>query len=259
MKFPDQIGNTVSLSSSPKRIISLVPSQTELLFDLGLDEDIVGITRYCVHPKEKCARKPRIGGTKKFDFDLIDKLKPELILGNREENYKEGIERLLSKYPVWMSDIITLEDAYDMIVLVGEMVGRKAKADEIVSEIKSKMDGLENKAGIKVAYFMWRKPYMVAGGDTFINEMIKKCGLVNVFENIERYPEVTLEQVEEAKPDIILLSSEPFPFKEKHFDEFREKSPSTKIMLVDGEMFSWYGSRLIKAARYFRELRKDLL
>lgn len=259
MKFPDQIGNTVSLSSSPKRIISLVPSQTELLFDLGLDEEIVGITRYCVHPKERCARKPRIGGTKKLDFDLIDKLKPELILGNREENYKEGIEWLLSKYPVWMSDIITLEDAYDMIVLVGEMVGRKAKADEIVSEIKSKMDGLENKAGIKVAYFMWRKPYMVAGGDTFINEMIKKCGLVNVFENIERYPEVTLEQVEEAKPDIILLSSEPFPFKEKHFDEFREKSPSTKIMLVDGEMFSWYGSRLIKAARYFRELRKDLL
>ena len=136
MKFPDQIGNTVSLSSSPKRIISLVPSQTELLFDLGLDEDIVGITRYCVHPKERCVRKPRIGGTKKFDFDLIDKLKPELILGNREENYKEGIQRLLSKYPVWMSDIITLEDAYDMIVLVGEMVGRKAKADEIISEIK---------------------------------------------------------------------------------------------------------------------------
>lgn len=100
---------------------------------------------------------------------------------------------------------------------------------------------------------------MVAGGDTFINEMIKKCGLVNVFENIERYPEVTLEQLEEAKPDIILLSSEPFPFKEKHFDEFREKSPSAKIMLVDGEMFSWYGSRLIKAARYFRELRKDLI
>ena len=127
MKFPDQIGNTVSLSSSPKRIISLAPSHTPLLLVSGSADEIVGISRPCVHPKERCARKPRIGGTKNFDFNLIDKLKPELILGNREENYKEGIERLLSKYPVWMSDIITLEDAYDMIVLVGEMVGRGRK------------------------------------------------------------------------------------------------------------------------------------
>lgn len=223
--FKDQMGNTIFLSQIPRRIVSLVPSQTELLFDLGLNEEVAGITSFCLHPKEKCLRKTKIGGTKKFKFDMIDKLNPDLVIGNKEENYREGIEELKLKYPVWMSDIITLEDAFCMIKSIGEMVGKSESADDMISEIKAKMDQLRDQSGIKVAYFIWKKPYMAAGGNTFIDEMLKKCGFINVFKEWDRYPVVTVEQIKEAKPEAILLSSEPYTFKEKHLSEFKGKFP----------------------------------
>lgn len=258
VSFKDQIGNTVLLRQKPRRIISLVPSQTELLFDLDLDEEIVGITRFCIRPETKCQKKTKIGGTKKFNFELIDGLGPDLIIGNKEENYKEGIRKLGSKYPLWMSDIITIEDALDMIKSVGEMVGKSEKAGEIISVIKTKMHELNNQQVIKVAYLIWKKPYMAAARNTFINEMLKKCGLINVFEYLDRYSEVTLEQIKEASPDAILLSSEPYPFKMRDVNEFRAIFPGTRAIQVDGQMFSWYGSRLRYAPDYFKDLRGDL-
>jgi ABC-type Fe3+-hydroxamate transport system substrate-binding protein len=257
-QFKDQLGGTIFLAGTPRRIISLVPSQTELLFDLGLDKEVIGITRFCIHPKEKCAKKIKIGGTKSFNFDLIDKLKPDLILGNKEENYKAGIERLRSKYNVWMSDVNTLSDAYQMIGSIGDIVGKSQESFHIVSEIKSKIMRFKHRSIIKVAYFIWNGPYMVAGKNTFIDEMLIKFGFVNVFGNVDRYPEVTLDQVRAASPAAIFLSSEPFPFKAKHLNEFRERFPSAIVRLVDGTMFSWYGSRLRYAGDYFENLIKDL-
>lgn len=258
-QFKDQLGGTIFLARTPQKIISLVPSQTELLFDLGLDKEIVGITRFCIHPEEKCAEKTKIGGPKRFDFDLIHKLKPDLIIGNKEENYKSGIERLRSKHAVWMSDVNTLEGAYQMIKSVGDIVGKKEEAYHMVSEIRSKMKLIKYDSSIKVAYLIWNGPYMVAGKNTFIDEMLRKFGFANVFGDLDRYPEVTLDQIRAADPTAIFLSSEPFPFKAKHLSEFRERFPSTIIRLVDGTMFSWYGSRLRYTVDYFEELIRDLL
>lgn len=250
----DQMGNSYHFKQIPRRIISLVPSQTELLFDLGLDEEIIGITDFCIHPKEKCDLKIRIGGPKSVDFQLIDQLQPDVIIANKEENAREEIEKLGEKYPVWISDIYTLEDALNMIKGVGELVGKSEEADHIVSRISESMRQFDD-LSISVAYFIWQKPYMVAGKDTFINEMLKKCGLTNVFDSLSRYPAVTEEQVNKERPDVIFLCSEPYLFEEKHVREFEEKFPFAKVFIVDGEIFSWYGSRLQYAGDYFTYLR----
>lgn len=236
----------------------MVPSQTELLFDLGLDEEIVGITRFCVHPEAKCRTKKKIGGTKKFNFEVIEWLKPDLVLGNKEENYQGGIDRLKAKYPVWMSDVCTIADALEMIACVGQMTEKEIQAKRIIARINAKMSKLVVSSGIRVVYFIWIRPYMVAGRDTFINEMLKRCGFVNVFENRSRYPVVTDKEILAAEPDILLLSSEPFPFTKNNQREFEQKFPKAKSLLVDGTMFSWYGSRLQHAFDYFIELLKEL-
>lgn len=259
-QFTDQLGNVIELSSPPTRIISLVPSQTEFLFDLGLDAEIIGITRFCIHPAEKVASKEKVGGTKNFILDKIKELEPDLIIGNKEENYQEGIEELQKYYPVWMSDITTLEDAYNMMLKLGEVVNKEIESKRIVSEIKSKFKefGSQNFkiSNSTCAYFIWRKPYMVAASETFINEMLEVIGFKNVFENHSRYPEIDTQLLAEAKPDFIFLSSEPYSFSEKHLEEFQILSPRSKVILVDGELFSWYGSRLKFSPRYFNSLLK---
>jgi ABC-type Fe3+-hydroxamate transport system substrate-binding protein len=253
----DQLGTMLLFERIPRRIISLVPSQTELLFDLGLDDEIVGITDYCIHPREKCDQKVKIGGPKSVDFPLIENLRPDVIIANKEENDREEIEKLAEKYPVWISDIYTLEDALAMISGVGELVGKTQEADSIITHISSSLLQFDQ-LSIRAGYFIWQKPYMVAGGETFINEMLKKCGLINIFESLSRYPAVTEDQIHEAQPDIILLCSEPYSFEEKHVLEFKEKFPFAKVFIVDGEIFSWYGSRLQYAGNYFADLRRRI-
>ena len=186
----DQMQRRVEVPAQPQRIISLVPSQTELLFDLGLADRIVGITKFCVHPKELCATKTKVGGTKNFNFDRIDALKPDLIIGNKEENYQEGIEALEQKYPVWVSDIFTLGDALQMMAEVGKMTDTVTRVEQLAQQIQAGFDTLLVSKPLKVAYFIWRKPYMGAGNQNFIDEMITCCGWQNVLKNESRYPEV---------------------------------------------------------------------
>jgi len=257
-KHKDQLGNTIEINTPPQRIISLVPSQTELLFDLGLDEEIAGITRFCVLPEDKCRKKPKIGGTKKFNFERIEALQPDLVIGNKEENYPEGIQKLREKYPVWMSDLITLEDALGMIEAVGKITGKEPAANNLIAAIRKGFRQLSDFPPIRAAYFIWKNPYMAAGNNTFIHEMMKQCGLINVFADLARYPEVTETRIAAAKPQVILLSSEPFPFGEKEVKEFAALFPTVKIIRVDGRMFSWYGNRLRHSAGYFLSLRKEL-
>lgn len=243
----------------PCRIVSLVPSQTELLFDLGLAEQVVGITKFCIHPAEARHRATVVGGTKNFDFDKIAALKPDLIIGNKEENYQEGIERLAARFPVWMSDISTLAEAQDMIRRVGLICGRKEKAEALAAKIDASFQALPQPAElIPAAYFIWRKPYMVAGAGTFIDDMLRRAGFRNVFDSITRYPEITPAQLQAAAPRRVLLSSEPYPFSEKHMAEFRTLCPEAEIQIVDGELFSWYGSRLLHSAAYFQTLQPTL-
>lgn len=249
----DQLGNTVAIQRPVKRIISLVPSQTELLFDLGLHREVVGFTKFCVHPSSWLKEKTIIGGTKKFDFEIIDSLQPDLIIGNKEENYQEGIEQLRSKYPVWMSDIENLPQALNMIRQVGELVNRSFESASIIKRIESLFLNLPSFEEKKALYLIWRKPWMATGTNTFIHDMLTRLKLVNVICQ-SRYPELTDADIRELNPEVILLSSEPFPFAEKHVDELRALCPQAKIILVDGEMFSWYGSRLQYAPAYFQEL-----
>lgn len=254
----DQLGKEIEFKSFPVRIISLVPSQTELLYDLGLTDEVVGITKFCIHPEIWYRSKTRIGGTKNIDFKKISSLQPDLIIGNKEENSKEQIEQLMQLYPVWMSDIKTLNDALDMIGKIGELVNRKANADEIISQIKSNFATLINPLPKTCAYLIWKNPYLCAGSDTFIDAMLQACSFQNVFSKLSRYPETDIQLLEQMQPELILLSSEPYPFKEADKVYLQKICPNSKIQLVDGELFSWYGSRLLKSPNYFNNLLAKL-
>lgn len=272
--FTDQLGKTISLDHIPRRIISLVPSQTELLHTLGLEEEVVGITKFCVHPPAWFRSKTRIGGTKDVRLETIHKLQPDLILANKEENDKQQVETLSLHYPVWTSDIKNLPGALAMIRSVGELTGKGSRGESLAAEIERGFSGLPahlpdgNAARPpaetlphstpRTAYFIWRKPWMVAGGDTFIQDMLHRCGLVNLFQDRDRYPSIELESLSGSGCRFILLSSEPYPFKDRHIAEIRTVLPHAAIHLVDGELFSWYGSRLLHAPAYFRRLQETL-
>lgn len=258
--YTDQLGRTIAIKQTPKRIISLVPSQTELLFDLGLNEEIIGITKFCVHPETWFKTKLRVGGTKQLHLDKIKELQPDLIIANKEENVREQIEKLATDFPVWISDVNNLNDAFEMIESIGEITDKVFTAKQITAQIKENFAQLQT-ANHKpqTCYLIWKDPYMTIGGDTFINDMLQRCGFQNIFRHQDRYPEVSIEQLQNENCQLLLLSSEPFPFKQKHIDELQQFLPDTKIILVDGEMFSWYGSRLLKAPVYFQQLQNQVL
>ncbi|HLG04160.1 MAG TPA: helical backbone metal receptor [Bacteroidia bacterium] len=262
MQYIDQIGFEVSLEKQPVRIISLVPSQTELLHDLGLEKEVVGITKFCVHPESWFRAKTRVGGTKQLDFEKIRGLNPDLIIGNKEENEQAQIEMLQGSYPVWMSDIKNLPEALIMIEAIGKITGRLEIAKTIANSILVKFDNfgkqIKNTPFRKAAYLIWKNPWMVAGGNTFINDMLQRCHFENVFEGAGRYPEITTEDLKSAGPSLVLLSSEPYPFREKHAAEIQKLLPDSKILPVDGELFSWYGTRLLAAPAYFAQLLRRL-
>ena len=252
----DQMQRTVKVPKHPQRIISLVPSQTELLYDLGLGGRVVGITKFCIHPETWFRTKTRVGGTKKVDMEKIRALKPDLIIGNKEENDRSDIQTLEQEFPVWMSDIRDLSGALSMIQSIGELTGTQDKANSLHAAIGAGFEGLVKRdPPLTVAYLIWRKPFMLAGHGTFVNDMLQRCGLYNVFDADDaRYPEITAQELAEAAPDVILLSSEPYPFKEKHIAEINGICPGTPVRVVDGELFSWYGSRLLKAPEYMKGL-----
>lgn len=241
-----------------KRIVSLVPSQTELLAHLGLEKEVVGVTKFCVHPTHWRKAKQLVGGTKQLHLDRILALEPDLVIANEEENDREQVLALAEKIPVWVSRVVDLPSAQEMIVQIGALTARDDAALELAQEIGQSFEQLPDFPKQSALYLIWRKPYMASGGDTFINSMMAACCLQNVLQDQKRYPELSTEQIQALNPAVILLSSEPFPFKEKHVAELSALCPNAAVRLVDGEMFSWYGSRLLQSAAYFRNLRTDI-
>ncbi len=244
------------------RIISLVPSLTEYLWALGLEKEVVGITKFCVHPKDWWQRKTRVGGTKKVNFETIDSLQPTLIIANKEENTKEDIQQLQLHYDVLVTDINTLEEAYRYLLEIGLKVRREEKSISLVSQIQNNFQSVGNIGqGATFLYFIWKDPYYVVGPQTYIHALLSHFGLVNSCE-IERYPDLDQVLVNKAKlsntpdfsPDYIFLSSEPFPFEAKHLEEVQELFQTTKIVLIDGEICSWYGSRMLQAPSYIAQV-----
>lgn len=258
----DQLGRKFVFTTYPKRIISLVPSQTELLHFLNLENEVIGITKFCVYPNDWFKNKTKIGGTKNVNIEAVNALQPDLIIANKEENIKEQIDALQAIAPVWISDVNTLDDATEMITAIGYITTKSSEAALLNTQITTRFKNLlsiKNNLQITVCYLIWREPYMTVGGDTFIHSMLEICGFKNVFKNASRYPEITLQQLSAINCQIILLSSEPYPFKQKHIKEIQVALPNAKIILVDGEMFSWYGNRLLQAADYLKALRTTLL
>lgn len=258
-KFKDQLNNTIALATIPQRIVSIVPSQTELLYDLGLGDRVVGITKFCIHPKEWFTTKQRVGGTKDVKLEVVKALQPDLIIANKEENDKDNIADLIGIAPVWLSDIYTLEDSYNMIAAIGELCGVEEKATTLISSIKTNFSELSissNIHGKTVLYLIWRKPFMGAATNTFIDHLLTKgLNMENALKHEARYPEVDLSNLS-ITPDFVFLSSEPYPFREKHITEIQQLLPTSTIVLVDGEYFSWYGSRLLGVPRYFTSLNQ---
>ncbi len=254
----DQMGREVAVPVAPRRVVSLVPSQTELLFDLGLEASVAGVTRYCLHPPRARKQAAEIGGSKRVSVKKIAALEPDLIIGNKEENDRETIETLASQYPVWMSDIYSFDDALAMIRNVADLMGASARGAAMADDISDGWSQLADGAGQSVAYLIWKKPYMACGAGTFIHAVLERLNFRNRLADRERYPETSLEELAERQPDWVMLSTEPFPFGDAHVAEFRAALPNSRVLLVDGEMFSWYGSRLLLAPAYFQRLLAEM-
>jgi len=252
----DQMGRAVDVPERPQRIISLVPSQTELLFDLDAGDRVVGVTRFCVHPADALHGLARVGGTKQLKLDEIHALEPDLVIGNKEENEREQIEAIALEHPVWLSDVTTLDDALWMIDAVGRLVDCEARAAALHRRIDDAFTTLPDAGGRRALYLIWRGPWMGAARSTFIDDLLGRCGFTNVLSErgLERYPELDDEGVRDLAPDVVLLSSEPFPFAAKHVPEIAALLPDAEVRLVDGEAFSWFGSRLVLAASTLAEV-----
>ncbi len=259
----DPMGNAFVFGAPLQRIVSLVPSQTELLCDLGLESNIVGVTKFCVHPYQLKSTKTIVGGTKKVHYEEIRLLRPDIIICNKEENTLEMVEKLREICPVWVTNIITIEDNFTMIADFGKLFNKRTEAqkwnDKLAHALANFLEFVKDKPVRKAAYFIWKNPYMAVGSDNYINEMLKLNHFENIYESKSRYPEVEIKKIRlEGDPDLVFLSSEPYPFKGEDAFEIGRFTHHAKTIFVDGEMFSWYGSRMLKAFPYFRKLHERL-
>ena len=258
----DHLGRKLEVPDFPKRIISLCPSLTETLIVLGIDERLVGRTNFCIHPADKLWSVPKIGGTKQVRYDAISELKPDLIIAEKEENTPEIVAMLSEKYPVFVTEVKGFDSAIRMIGDLGTLCDASQFADQLIAEIMLSFEKImpANKR-VKTAYFIWKDPYMVVGSGTYIHDMLERCGFDNVFASRmdSRYPVIKKEELKAAEPELVLLSSEPYPFREKHLHEFRKLLPAgTHVKIVDGEPFTWYGARMLEAPDYFNKLVQSL-
>lgn len=257
MRSVDQLGNSLEINHTPSRIISLVPSQTEFLYDLGLDDAVCGITKFCVHPESWYKSKTRVGGTKELKLDVIQSLNPDLIIANKEENTKAQIEELAAQFPVWVSDVNTLDDAYDMMLEIGRITGKGERAQDIVSEVIRGFDQVQTSPATRILYLIWKDPYIGVAANTFINSVLEEAGFENVLAPETRYPQLD-KDLRYLNPEVVLLPNEPYPFNEKHKAALSLILPEAKVVLADGELLSWYGSRLTQTPAYLNRLLGEL-
>lgn len=256
----DASGVAVDLGRPPRRIVSLVPSLTETLCALGLADALVGITVYCVEPRDVVVGKTRIGGEKNPDLEKIRALEPDLVVANIEENLREHVETLRSwSIPVWVTYPRTVAEGIRLIEELGAVTGTEARAAALVGEIEplyARVAGAAaRRPAVGVFYAIWRGPYMTINRDTYIHDVLRVCGARNVFaDRPERYPTLTLDEMAAERPAVILLPDEPFRFRRAHLADFAgyTEVPAVRdgrIHLVDGKPFSWHGPRIAEALR----------
>ncbi len=236
---------------NPERIVSLVPSITEWLWALELENRVVGITRFCVRPPEWRRSKASIGGTKDVRIADVLRLKPDLVLANREENTLEAVRELTHFSAVYLSEIHDLPSAVADLLAIGSLCGQAHLAEQKCSEIEENWRSRTRETQrLRCVYLIWKNPWMAAGSGTFIDANLKSLGLINVVQD-ERYPTLSIDQIARLNPDRILLSSEPYPFGSKEEIELSKIFQGVCIQRVDGERFSWYGARMLDSGPWF--------
>lgn len=259
MIIKDAIGKSFDSQTRYRRIVSLVPSQTEYILDLigdNKDINVVGRTKFCIHPANKVSDITIVGGTKQVHIDKIKALNPDIVICNKEENTEEIANEIEAFFPVFTSEITTIDSALDYMLRIAQLLDLSEEGDIIKTQINQAIKGYQPIKQKKAIYLIWKDPYMAAGGDTFIDKMMNAAGYNNVLHDQLRYPTVILDDIKSYNPDVIFLSSEPYPFQEKHVSEFDALNIPTHV--VDGEMFSWYGTRMLKSWEYFNQLQRTL-
>ena len=264
-KSDDTIVHDAKLANylRPMRVVSLVPSWTECLHDLGVS--VVGQTKFCVRPDSAFRSVPRVGGTKNVDVDGVLKLQPDLVVANMEENDKGQVEALIDQLPahasVWVSDVRTVEQALEQMNTLGMLCEKAELARTFVEEIRASWGNPRAIVG-QAGYAVWRSPWMVAGPNTFIHDVMRWWGIGNAFGHMgdgNRYPTLSPSDTEGiGLAKTWLLPSEPFPFKEKHLAGFQDAHPEAKFHLVDGEAFSWYGTRMKHVVKHLESIHQVL-
>lgn len=247
----------IQIPENPK-LISLVPSLTHYILDLKLENNLQGITKYCDTATMGHIKAIKLNGTKDPDIAKISKIKPDLILTNKEENRKEDIDLLAKDHLVYVSDVRDFSSMYEMMSDIGFLTQRAEEARSLILKIKNELEPFKKfiagQTKKRVCYLIWRKPYMSVGSDTFIHYMLNLAGFENIFTKEKRYPKTDFKEIMAKRAEIIMLSSEPFPFRLKHIEELKP----VQAHLVDGRMFSWYGSFMIRSFEYLKALKSEI-
>jgi len=267
VRVQDDLGDELSLDRLPNRIVSLVPSVTETVIDLGAAKRLVGITNYCVHPAEVVSNISKVGGTKGFSLDKIDDLKPDLIGANKEENRKHQIDKLRESYPVFVTYPRTVDGAIKMVLDLGTLTGTSPRASKFASKCRHLLESMDPATvakSLRTACMIWRDPWMAAGYDTYMRELLECVGFNTVFdEGEDRYPETTLSTIAQREPDVIMLPNEPYEFgtsDKNEVDAFLEEQGSkARTLLVDGSYLTWFGTRTIKGLRFLYDTKSRLV
>ncbi len=254
----DSLGRLIPVPTNPQRIVSLCPSQTETLWALGAAHRLVGRTRYCIQPQGVIEFVAVVGGTKKVDFQAVAQLKPDLIIAEKEENTLQDVEGLSKIAPVYVTKNESFEESLETISRLGALIQAEAAAHALTTAITSAWAQVRPvEQPLKVLYLIWPKPLMTVGRTTFIGAILERLGLENLGAQLTgRYP--ILENPQALRPDVVLLSTEPYPFKPVHIPSFQQIWPTAHVKVVRGDYFAWYGARQLEAAPYFASLAAEL-
>ena len=261
MRYVDALERTLEVKSPPRRIVSLVPSLTEALFSLGRGKTVVGVTNFCVEPREATGAVPKVGGTKTLNVPRVLELKPDLVVASAEENRKEDIEALVrSGLSVFVTLPTTVAEAIDLLEQLAQMTGAGRTGGRLVAEARKALAETlaanEGRQPVRTFCPIWRNPWMTVGPGAYMHDFITVCGAANVFEwRHERYPRVALAEVAERDPEVILLPDEPYRFSERHLPEIRALTEvravrEARIYLLEGKHLCWYGPRIAGSLRF---------
>lgn len=263
MIFIDDLGNELNFDKKPKRIISLVPAITETLYDLNLEELIIGVTKECTYPIHFKSTKQIVGDTKTIELEILKELKPDLVFCNTTINSLEIITKLQKVTKVYITKVITIDDSKQMIKNLGILLNRRTEADLLNRKIDLKLEDFKlfitSFNTLKVAYFTGYNPWIATGNKTYTNSLLSLNKYTNIYNAQNYLPKINPKRIRhDGDPEILFFPSKPFTFEDQHAFEISEYTNRSSAVFIDGEMFGWFGSRLIKAFEYFKTLRNRL-